>query len=343
LRTLRISITATALIILAAAGWFFMDLHSWSRRPAPAHGNESEILFTVHPGEGPDTLARRLAGRGLLTSAWRFKLLARLKGADRSIKAGEYKLSACLTPSELLDVFTKGRVNLHRLTIPEGYNIKQISVRLEKGGFMAADVFLKEALNSDFARQMGIAGDSFEGYLFPDTYHLPAGITSRRLITLMVERFWQQFKPGWRQRAAELGMTVHQVVTLASIIEKETGDAAERPLISSVFHNRLKKGMRLESDPTVIYGLKDFDGNLTRKDLRAYSPYNTYRIKGLPPGPIANPGLDSIRAALYPAKTDYLYFVAKKDGTHYFSTNIREHNRAVRKYQLGRRTGRKSS
>ena len=317
-----------------------MDLNNWSKQPAS--GQQGDILFAVHPGEGLDLLARRLAGNGLLTSTWRFKLLARLKGNDRTIKAGEYKLAAGITPAELLEIFTRGRINLHRLTIPEGYNLKQIASRLAKDGFMEAGTFLKVAYDSAFAHQMGIAGDSFEGYLFPDTYHLPSGITARRLISLMVEHFWQQFKPAWRQRAAELGLSIHQVVTLASIIEKETGDAGERPLISSVFHNRLRKNMRLESDPTVIYGLKNFDGNLTRKDLRTYSPYNTYRIKGLPPGPIANPGRAALEAALYPARTDYLYFVAKKDGTHYFSTNIREHNRAVRKYQLGHRARKNS-
>ncbi len=342
MRILNYTVAAVTVIFITAAAWLFIDLNNWARRPASPSASQ-QVLFTISPGQGADALAGRLSGLGLITSSWRFRLLARLKKVDRAIKAGEYKLSAGLTPSELLEVFTKGRVNLHRLTIPEGYNLKQIAFRLEKSGLMKADVFLKEAFNSEFAHQMGIGGETFEGYLFPDTYHLPAGITARRLITLMVEHFRQQFKPDWRQRAASIGMTIHQVVTLASIIEKETGDAAERPLISSVFHNRLKKKMRLESDPTVIYGLKNFDGNLTRRDLRTYSPYNTYRIKGLPPGPIANPGLDAIKAALYPAQTDYLYFVAKKDGTHYFSTTIREHNRAVRKYQLGHRSRRKKS
>jgi peptidoglycan lytic transglycosylase G len=153
----------------------------------------------------------------------------------------------------------------------------------------------------------------------------------------MVKQFRSAFNPAWLQRAKELGMSVHQVVTLASIIEKETGAPQERALISSVFYNRLKRGMRLESDPTVIYGIPDFDGNLTRRDLETYTPYNTYMIKGLPPGPIASPGAASLKAALYPADTHFLYFVSKKDGTHKFSTTIKEHIAAVRKYQLGKK------
>ena len=165
---------------------------------------------------------------------------------------------------------------------------------------------------------------------------LPKNILPEDLIGAMVKRFREVFLPEWTLRAKALKMSVHQIITLASIIEKETGAAFERPLISSVFHNRLKKGMRLSSDPTVIYGIRNFNGNLTRKDLETVTPYNTYRIKGLPPGPIANPGIDSIKAALYPAETDYLYFVSKKDATHQFSTNLKDHNRAVRQYQLRR-------
>jgi UPF0755 protein len=152
----------------------------------------------------------------------------------------------------------------------------------------------------------------------------------------MVDRFWSVFKPEWKTHGQAHGFTVHQAVTLASIIEKETGVPAERRLISSVFHNRLKKRMRLESDPTVIYAIKDFDGNLTRKHLATRTPYNTYRIGGLPAGPIANPGRESLEAAIYPADTPYVYFVSKKDKTHQFSTNLKDHNKAVRKYQLHR-------
>jgi UPF0755 protein len=186
-------------------------------------------------------------------------------------------------------------------------------------------------------KKLNVPADSFEGYLFPDTYFFPRGVLAKDIITTMVNRFWTQFGVDWKERADELGLSVHEVITLASIIEKETGVSSERPIISSVFHNRLKKRMRLESDPTVIYGISDFDGNITRKHLDTHTPYNTYRIRGLPPGPIANPGAAAIESALFPAETDYLFFVSKKDRTHKFSTTILEHNRAVRKYQLRRK------
>jgi len=186
-------------------------------------------------------------------------------------------------------------------------------------------------------RQNGLAGMTFEGYLFPDTYFFPRDVTIEGIISTMVKRFWSVFVPEWQARAKDLGLSVHQTVTLASIIEKETGAAFERPIISSVFHNRLKKKMRLESDPTVIYGIKNFDGNLTKKHLTTRTPYNTYKIRGLPIGPIANPGSASLEAALYPDDTKYIYFVSRKDRTHQFSMNLKQHNRAVRKYQLGRR------
>ena len=197
--------------------------------------------------------------------------------------------------------------------------------------------FIQAATDTTRVRQIGLEGETFEGYLFPDTYFFPKEVTIERIISTMVKRFWSVFVPEWQARAKDLGLTVHQVVTLASIIEKETGAPFERPIISSVFHNRLKKKMRLESDPTVIYGIKNFDGNLTRKHLTTPTPYNTYKIRGLPSGPIASPGGASLEAALYPDDTKFIYFVSRKDRTHQFSTNLKQHNRAVQKYQLGRR------
>ncbi len=184
--------------------------------------------------------------------------------------------------------------------------------------------------------EFGIEGESLEGYLFPDTYQFAKRTPPHEIVRRMVTQFQTVYDESFRKRAAQLGMTLREVVTLASIIEKETGNASERGLISAVFHNRLKKKMRLQSDPTVIFALTDFNGNLTKKDLSAPSPYNTYRFIGLPPGPIANPGKESLYAALYPANVDYLYFVSKNDGTHFFSKNLREHNGAVNKYQRRR-------
>jgi UPF0755 protein len=213
----------------------------------------------------------------------------------------------------------------------------QIAEAIEQQGIGSKTEFMQFATSPASALSFKIAADTLEGYLFPDTYFFPKGMSAESLAASMVERFENQFLPEWRVRADELKLSIHEVVTLASIIEKETGEASERPIISSVFHNRLKKNMRLESDPTVIYGIEDFDGNITRKHLKTATPYNTYTMKGLPPGPIANPGGASIQAALYPAKTDFLFFVSRKDRTHQFSTTIDEHNAAVRKYQLKRR------
>ena len=274
---------------------------------------------------------------GLIQEKFRFKILARLKSADKSLKAGEYQLAPTMTPVQILDALVGGKTFLYRLTIPEGYNLQQIAEEVQNQGIGNRTEFADFAESPEESHLLGIQAPSLEGYLFPDTYFFPRGAGARTIATKMVERFWQKFHPAWRQRAKDLGLTIHEVVTLASIIEKETGEASERPLIASVFHNRLKKGMRLESDPTVIYGIEAFDGNITSKHLRTPTPYNTYTIRGLPPGPIASPGSESIEAALYPAETDFLFFVSKKDRTHQFSTTIEEHNAAVRKYQLKRR------
>jgi UPF0755 protein len=282
-------------------------------------------------------ISRGLADAGLIRNPGKFALLARTAGHDTAIQAGEYLLSAAMTPEDILRDMVDGRVRLHRFTIPEGYTMRQIAEAVSTAGFSNPEAFLAACRDPGLLKSLDIAGDTCEGYLFPDTYYLPASATAPQIIDTMVRRFWASFPGAWKDRARALGMSVHQVVTLAAIIEKETGAAAERPLISSVFHNRLKRGMRLQTDPTVIYGIPDFDGNLTRRHLTTPTPYNTYVIRGLPPGPIASPGAAAIEAALYPADSDYLYFVSKKDTTHHFSTTIGEHNRAVRKYQLRRR------
>ena len=237
-----------------------------------------------------------------------------------------------MAPAQVLEILRKGFVILHSVTIPEGFTRDQIADALTDKGLADKKRFLELTEDKVLLRQNGISGPSFEGYLFPDTYHFSRGLNPSTLIDVMVKRFWQMAGP-LRERAAALGMKMEQVVILASIVEKETGEPTERPAIASVFLNRLSRGMRLESDPTVIYGLKDFDGNLRKNDLTRETPYNTYVIKGLPPGPIASPGLDAIKSVLYPAQTDYLYFVSKNDGSHYFSKTLAEHNRAVEIYQ----------
>lgn len=334
-KLLAIFIICLAVVTIGIGTWLAMDLYQFAHRPAGTDGDPE--IFSISSGESLKSICTRLHQRGLVSDERRFMLLARLKDSDKRLKAGEYQLTAEFSPLQLLDTLVSGDVYLHTLTIPEGYTLKQIAAEIDRLQLADADQYLALATDPKVVASFGLEGRTLEGYQFPDTYHFPKGLPPKTLITRMVERFRNQFPEAWHKRAAELKMTLIQVVTLASIIEKETGDPSERPLISSVFHNRLKKRMRLETDPTVIYGIKNFNGNLTRKDLRTPTPYNTYIIRGLPPGPIANPGRKAIEAALYPAKSDYLYFVAKKDGTHQFSTNIKDHNAAVRKYQLRRR------
>ncbi|MBI9083326.1 MAG: endolytic transglycosylase MltG [Desulfobacterales bacterium] len=319
---------------VSAGACFWLDLMHYAQTPA---GIDSKTrVVVVETGDGFSAVAHRLAQAQLNPQPFKFTALARLKGYDKQIKAGEYELAATMPPQRLLEVLVSGKVRLYRLTIPEGYALGQIAQEAERAGFGPAAAFVHEATAPGQAQRYGIEAETLEGYLFPDTYHFPRNARARQVITAMVHRFQEVFTPQWQARAKEIAMTVHQVVTLASIIEKETGDAAERPLIASVFHNRLGRGMRLETDPTVIYGIENFDGNLTRKHLATATPYNTYRIRGLPPGPIASPGADALKAALYPAESPYLYFVSRKNRTHQFSTNLDDHNRAVRRYQLRR-------
>ena len=339
-KPLVISSAVFFLALLVLFG-FYLDLVSYGNRPA-ADG-QPQTIFRVERGQNFQTIAANLHRQGLIPHPDKFRILARLKGADKSIHTGEYLLSAELSPNQILEMMVTGQVRLHKFTVPEGYRIKQIAEIVGAAGLATRAEFLQAAGDGSAAKRMGIEAASFEGYLFPDTYYFPKNATAAEIVAAMVDRLRSLFPDRWKDRAAELGFTVHQILTLASIIEKETGTASERPIISSVFHNRLKKGMRLETDPTVIYGIKDFDGNLTRRHLTTRTPYNTYKIKGLPPGPIASPGLAAIEAALYPADTPYLFFVSRKDNTHQFSSTLAEHNRAIRKYQLGgKRTKRKN-
>lgn len=312
----------------------YLDLVIYADKPANKDPAKSTINITR--GQSFLTTSESLHQTGLIKQPFKFRLIARLKGFDKQIQAGEYLLSSSMSPNDILEALVHGKVNLYKITIPEGLNIYQIATLMEAAGFTTRADIVSAANDPAFVQEQGIAAETFEGYLFPDTYHFPKQTTPKKIISTMVARFWSVFTSKYKARAQELGFTIHEVVTLASIIEKETGVAHERPIISSVFHNRLKYGMRLDSDPTVIYGIKNFDGDLTRKHLTTPTPYNTYKIKGLPRGPIASPGIAAIRAALFPADTDYLFFVSKKDTTHKFSKNLKDHQRAIRKYQLHR-------
>lgn len=332
----KILLISSTLIIISLCGFavFILDLRQYADQPASL--DTKNMVVNIPSGQTFKVTTDILFKAGIIRSPFKFNMVARLKGYDKQLKAGEYILAASMPPIKILEKLVKGDVKLYKLTIPEGLNIYQIAELVAQEGFAEKAAFIESSTDAAFAREHGIPAETFEGYLYPETYYFPKNVSTRTIVSSMVKRFWLVFKPEWKERGKQLGFSIHQVVTLASIIEKETGAPFERPLISSVFHNRLKKKMRLESDPTVIYGLKNFDGNLNRKHLETLTPYNTYKIRALPPGPIANPGSASLEAALYPADTKYIYFVSKKNNTHQFSTNLKDHNQAVRKYQLRR-------
>ena len=334
--------------LLLLAGVFYgavlvMEFFRWAKEPYSDEG-AAERIVVIPAGKGASEVARILAGSGVVDSDRRFEILVRLKKAGRRLKAGEYRFDEPASPEEVLDVLTSARVMLHSFVVPEGYSLSRVSRLFEGLGFEGEEVrvaLMKTGLITD----LDPAADDLEGYLFPDTYMYPKGTSVADLVEMMVERFREVFLPEWEGREPGFPLNLRETVTLASLIEKETAVAEERSLISAVFHNRLRRNMLLECDPTVIYALKrdGFDVTiLTRKDLDYDSPYNTYVYPGLPPGPIASPGGDSLKGAVRPESSDYLYFVAKGNGEHQFSKTYREHRRAVGRYRrLMREAGRR--
>ena len=320
------------MLFLTASSLLFTHLYIAFYSPVSRNAYNM-VTFNVQKGAGFRVVASNLEDAGVIRDSESFIFAASLLGAYKKIKAGEYELNGSMTPMEVLDALVKGRVKRHLVTIPEGYNMREIASALEREGLADEKEFLSKYDDNAFVRSLGVEGPALEGYLFPDTYAFTKGMTVDEIITKMVDRFKSVYSSEFEAEAREKGMGMRKLVTVASIIEKETSDPAERGLVSAVFHNRLKKGIKLQSDPTVIYGVKDFDGDIRKKHLMAKSPYNTYVIYGLPPGPIASPGRASLKAALNPDKSDALYFVSRNDGTHYFSNKLSAHNRAVDRYQ----------
>jgi len=294
-------------------------------------------VISVAPGASLRSVAYDLRRIGLVRHPPLFVAWGRFQGAERRIRPGTYRIDGPISAVDILDMLRRGPGPESRwVTIPEGYTARQIAAALEEKGFARSDVFERVMRDPDLLAALVLPASGVEGYLFPDTYSFPLSTDPADIVRAMVRRFRQVSGEltGLRRKS---GLGEEEMVILASVIEKETGKAEERPLISGVFHNRLRRGMLLQSDPTVIYGLRQFDGNLTRAHLADDSPYNTYRYPGLPPGPIANPGRAALRAAVDPAPTRALYFVARNDGSHEFSESLRQHNRAVWRYQKSRR------
>lgn len=311
--------------VLYLGGWYLEWLEPPSQKEAP------RVIY-IAPGTPVKKIASILEKRGIIKNRYVFLLEAWRKGVLHKLKAGEYELSPHLSLDEVLQILAEGRVITHIVTIPEGANVWEVADLLDRAGLVPRKAFLEKAFDQEFVHSLGIPGPSVEGFLFPDTYYFVKGTSPEEIIKAMVSHFWKVWRK-YEDRARQLGVSVYEAVTLASIVEKEAVLSREKPLIAAVYWNRLKRGMPLQADPTVRYALRRFHGRLYYKYLRVKSPYNTYRYPGLPPTPIANPGEESLKAVLYPAKVPYLYFVSKGDGSHYFSRTYREHLRAVRKYR----------
>jgi UPF0755 protein len=307
---------------------------------APAGTGTQRAAVRIPAGSDLRQIARALADAGVIASPRVFALAARFSGLDRRLRPGDYQFDPGLSLPTLLRALQEGRGRFAPVTVPEGWRLEQIADRLATAGVCGRDEFLAAARDRALLADLAIPGPSAEGFLFPETYALQVPTPPAEVVRTL----HRQFDKVWGELTAAAPpqpLSPLAAVTLASIVERETAAPAERPLVAAVFLNRLRLGMPLQADPTVIYGIEGFDGNIRRSDLTAANPYNTYVIHGLPPGPIASPGRDSLAAVLAPAPVDYLYFVARKDGTHQFSRSLAEHNRAVQRYQLagGRRRG----
>jgi UPF0755 protein len=327
-------VTAVLLICVGAGGavWFYRSLGQ------PYRGfSEAEVFVDIPPGSSTASMAKSLTGAGVVPNALAFRAAVWVRKAGRRLQAGEYRFDRAATPVEVVDRIARGDVYLRTITLREGLTIREMAALFEEKAFGPADAFLRAAASPARIRALDPQAPDLEGYLFPNTYALPRRATADTLVDRMVAEFEKALSPELRAQATARGLSVRELVTLASIVEKETGASQERPLVAAVYTNRLRVGMGLQCDPTVIYALERagrYDGNLRRTDLSIDSPYNTYRYPGLPPGPIAAPGLASIQAAAAPANVPYLYFVSRNDGSHVFAATLDEHNRNVRQYQV---------
>jgi UPF0755 protein len=325
-------VLATILFLLLPtlflAGW----VASYALRPGPETAAKS-VVVNISRGVSLQSIATLLAAKGIIYEDVRFLFLAKISGYSGMLQAGEFRLDTGKNPLEVLKALVIAKAIQYSITIPEGLRATEIAAIFAEGGWFDRRSFANLVFDKDFMAKQGLAGlDSLEGYLYPDTYILTRDVRgAEKIMGLMVGKF----NRVWAEITAKLEEKPdrQKTVILASMVEKETGAPAERPLIAGVFHNRLQLGMRLQSDPTVVYSLSKHSGTITRSDLQNPSPYNTYTIAGLPAGPICNPGKEALLAVLAPTPTKDLYFVSKNDGTHHFSESLAEHNSAVQKYQ----------
>lgn len=322
-------------VFFLAAGIIGYDFYN--KVKTPYKGYEEPITINIMKGSSVSDIARLLYSHKIIANYYYFKIYYRLYFNKVSFKSGEYLFDQPMAMREVIRKLDEGKVRLYKITIKEGLTIEETAELLAQSRSMSYDDFVEKARDTSLIRTLDDKARDLEGYLFPDTYHIRKDTGAAEMVASMVEKFKEHFSNTMKMKADELGMSIREVVILASLIEKETSSREERFLISSVFHNRLRIGMALACDPTIIYILKKeqrYDGDIRWEDLEYDSPYNTRLHRGLPPGPICSPGYASIEAALFPENTKYLYFVAKDKKTHYFSKTLREHNRAVKKFIL---------
>lgn len=350
-RTRRIGLIVALCIFSLCAGTVLGGGLFFVNGLAPMKASDEEVRIVIEPGTSSTGIANLLEEKGLIRSAFVFRYYLRMKNEGSRFQAGEYSMKPGMELDEMITMMNNGDtvgIPTLKFTIPEGMTIEQIADKLDKEGIVNREKFMQvimqpEGLESEYVAQIPDDPDiqyKLEGYLFPETYEMVLESTEHDIVQRMIvelERKLQQLPEDWSTRMEQMGLTMHEMLTIASLIEREAAVAAERPIISSVIHNRLEQGMQLQIDATVQYALEEYKDVLLTVDTQVDSPYNTYKISGLPPGPIANPGLESIRAALYPEETNYLFYVTKKDGTqeHYFAETHSEHlrNKAISEQQ----------
>jgi UPF0755 protein len=332
MKKLALFLLLLVLLCAGAGAWFYTGVD----RPFKGYAAQEQFV-EIAQGAGSAAIAKRLADAGVVRGVNTFRLALWITGQGRRLQAGEYQFDRPLSARQVVDKIARGDVYVRPITFPEGLTLKQMAALYESKGFGEATAFVAAASHGELVHTIDPEAKDLEGYLFPDTYALPRTATAEQLVARMVSGAMKALSADIVDSANARGLSVRRLVTLASIVEKETGNKEERPLVAAVYTNRLKIGMGLQCDPTVIYALERagrYNGNLTRDDLQFDSPYNTYRYAGLPPGPIASPGRASLAAAANPASVPYLYFVSKNDGSHAFAETLEEHNRNVQQYQV---------
>ena len=336
MKKILLTVALVALLLGGIGAYGVSRLYEGADEPYRGYGG-TEVFVDIVPGTTTAGIGRQLVDAGVVEDQRTFRIALWRSGRDRLLQAGEYRFTELASALDVIDVLARGQVHLRTVTFPEGLTRWEMAEVFGRSEFGVADEFLAASERVDLVEDLDPDATDLEGYLFPETYALPRGATADDLVEAMLAQFRRTFDDALLAQAAEQEMTVRQVVTLASLIQRETGQDDERPVVSAVYRNRLDRRMPLQCDPTVIYALQVdglYDGNLTRENLRYDSPYNTYVYPGLPPGPIAAPGAADLRAALAPADVSYVYFVSRNDGSHVFADTLREHNRNVREYQV---------